>query len=123
MLDDRSSTEVATEAGKYHLPSQTVYTSRAANDNGYLQNPESVEQQSETSVWPPHDSLLNCDVVDSGLTGSAQLWQQDDIDRLLLDLQQSLPDVGRLFDGSIGQFSQQNSLTGFLGADIGSTDT
>lgn len=47
---------------------------------------------------------------------SDQLWRQDDIDRLLLDLQESLPDVGRLFDGSIGQLQPQNGLTGFPGA-------
>jgi hypothetical protein len=34
----------------------------------------------------------------------AQPWSQDDVDRILFSLQENLPDVGRLFDGSIGMF-------------------
>jgi hypothetical protein len=41
----------------------------------------------------------------SGLAeDGSQLWNQEDIDRILSSLQESLPDVGRLFDGSIGMF-------------------
>lgn len=39
------------------------------------------------------------------MAGNELSWNQDDIDRLLMDLQKSLPDVGRLFDGSIGRFN------------------
>jgi hypothetical protein len=35
---------------------------------------------------------------------SVQSWSEEDVDRILSSLQETLPDVGRLFDGSIGMF-------------------
>jgi hypothetical protein len=44
------------------------------------------------------------DALDGQAHDTTHSWSQDDIDRILMNLQESLPDVGRLFDGSIGQF-------------------
>ena len=59
----------------------------------------------QASDWSSGPMLPTRPDVASGLADdSSQLWNQEDIDRILSSLQESLPDVGRLFDGSIGMF-------------------
>jgi hypothetical protein len=55
--------------------------------------------------WPSGPMLPISPDIATGLDqDGSQLWNQEDIDRILSSLQESLPDVGRLFDGSIGMF-------------------
>jgi len=59
----------------------------------------------QASDWASGPMLSTRPDIASGLAeDGSQLWNQEDIDRILSSLQESLPDVGRLFDGSIGMF-------------------
>jgi hypothetical protein len=49
-------------------------------------------------------SPISPDIASGLAQDGSQIWNQEDIDRILSSLQESLPDVGRLFDGSIGMF-------------------
>lgn len=59
----------------------------------------------QASVWDSGPTLpIGPDIASRLAHDGSQLWNQEDIDRILSSLQESLPDVGRLFDGSIGMF-------------------
>jgi hypothetical protein len=51
-----------------------------------------------------HPYLISPDLETSNGFDTGQSWTQDNLDRLLSGIQESFPDVGRLFDGSIGMF-------------------
>jgi len=55
-----------------------------------------------SSITPLLDTGL--ELPDGRGYDNTQSWSQEDVDRILSSLQESLPDVGRLFDGSIGMF-------------------
>jgi len=79
-------------------------TSGAAYNTSIYQVPTSTfpDQASDWASGPmlPVGTNIMSGVAEEG----SQLWNQEDIDRILSSLQESLPDVGRLFDGSIGMF-------------------
>jgi hypothetical protein len=79
-----------TSVASYHAP--TIQGTPGAN----------IDQAQN---WPSGPMLPISPELVSGLAqDGSQLWNQEDIDRILSSLQESLPDVGRLFDGSIGMF-------------------
>jgi hypothetical protein len=64
-----------------------------------------VATSDPASDWASGPMLPISPDIASGLAqDGSQIWNQEDIDRILSSLQESLPDVGRLFDGSIGMF-------------------
>lgn len=102
-------------------PEVRLYSHSVAADP-YGLNGDSHECLSATSSHPtnhepinnafcqPENRLMtpqlaaNLDASGGQAQDTTHSWSQDDIDRILMSLQESLPDVGRLFDGSIGQF-------------------
>lgn len=79
-------------------------TSEALHDEPTIQNPP-VAISGPASDWASDPMLPISPDIASGLAqDGSQIWNQEDIDRILFSLQESLPDVGRLFDGSIGMF-------------------
>lgn len=74
----------------YNAPLLQVYQNTVSN--------QIADQSAKTTSATTQDLAdgLGCD--------GNQPWSQEDVDRILSSLQESLPDVGRLFDGSIGMF-------------------
>ena len=79
-------------------------TSEAIYNASTYQGPASAfpDQTSDLASGPTLP--IGTDITSSVAEDGSQCWNQEDIDRILSSLQESLPDVGRLFDGSIGMF-------------------
>jgi len=77
---------------------------KASQNATTIQGPP-VAISDQASAWASVPMFPTRPDITSGLADDgSQLWNQEDIDRILSSLQESLPDVGRLFDGSIGMF-------------------
>lgn len=76
------------------IPDMAMASHQAASDSHHWQ------------YTPPQNGqpLFNSYVPSRPSFDDTQSWSQEDVDRILSSLQETLPDVGRLFDGSIGMF-------------------
>lgn len=76
------------------IPNMAMASQQAASDSHHWQYTQTQDGQ----------PLFNPHVSSRPSFDDSQSWSQEDVDRILSSLQETLPDVGRLFDGSIGMF-------------------
>lgn len=102
-------TEISHEMGSEGSRSNTIVGSALAPRYSSSYNVPVFGTQGEGSTDYPRSQSVGLSSIDysdaaHGPNPDESQWTQEDIDRILSDLQESLPDVGRLFDGSIGMF-------------------